>query len=239
MYPKITFTMTTFKRFKLFVTTMNSFLDTCLDRDLICKWIVSDDGSDPVYIKMMKTLYPFLTIVKNPGIGQAANLNNLFSLVDTEYFFHSEDDWLFKVKDNYIWKMMDVMFENPKIKNITLRYWEGGESAITSTGVPYNIHIYNPDVPKEEICKNDAWWCGYTLNPGMQHKPTVDLLGKYDEALNPHKRNWDRPQAIKYSELGLKRGNLLNPNYIEHLGDSQSAYTIRVRENANKPFKTS
>lgn len=224
-YPNITFTCTTFNRLPLFLKTMDSFLETCLDKDLITEWIVSDDGSKDQDLQVMKNLYPFLAIHRNPKRGQASNLNNLFSKVNTEWFFHCEDDWLFNIKDNYIRKLFDIVLENSDIKNATLRHWEGGVERKTISGMKFNIHVHNPDVPRREHEKNDAWWCGYTLNPGLQHRPTIDLLGKYNES-EIVKRTWDRPQAQMYFALGFKRANLLG-HYIEHIGDNQSAYKFR------------
>lgn len=226
-YPEITFTMTTFDRHHLFTKTIDSFLSTCLDLDLINRWVISDDGSPQSDIDKMKKSYPFFEIHKNPGKGQASNINNLFSLVETEWFFHCEDDWLFIKKDNYIRKLFDIAFDNPTIKNITLRYWVGGEvESETVSGFKYNIHDYLPSKKFEESLDTDWWWCGYTLNPGLQHLPTIKKIGKYDESMPLNSRKWDRKPAIKYYELGYKRGNMLD-KYIEHIGDKESAYTKR------------
>lgn len=226
MYPQLTFTMTTFNRYRLFQKTLDSFLSMCLDKDLISSWIISDDGSSEEDLQKMQNNYPFLQIYRNPGKGQASNLNNLFSKVETLWFFHCEDDWLFRVKDNFLRKAMDIALENEDIKNITLRHWIGGEERKTANGMRFNVHVYNPDALQREICKTDAWWCGYTLNPGIQNKMTVDLLGKYDEKFPIDRRQWDREQARMYFHLGLKRANLLG-NYIEHIGEEKSAYKLR------------
>lgn len=226
-FPKITFTMTTYQRLQLFLRTMESFMSTCMDRDLIQEWIICDDGSSDRDLETMKNKYPFLTIIRNPGAGQASSINHLFSKVRTMYFFHCEDDWLFRIPDHYIRKCMSVMFHDPYIRNVTLRYWETGIAEMTSDGIEYYLHKYDPTVPKEDGFKTNSWWYGYTLNPGLQHKPTVDELGKYDES-DTCKRHWDKKQAKIYLLKGYKTANLTAP-YIEHLGDGCSAYKIRMR----------
>lgn len=235
-YPKIDLTITTFKRRDLFERTMDSFLDTCLDLNLINRWLVGDDGSSSQDLFLMKSKYPFLIICNNPKQGQASNVNNLFSKVGTEWFFHMEDDWLFVKRDNYIQKLFDIVFEDELIRNATLRLWKGENSQKTKTGVDYFVHDFLPlsryqiknmtEEERRKVNQADAMWCGYTLNPSLQHKATVDRLGKYDENFDIKKRSWDRQNAIKYYEIGFKRANLLD-KYIEHIGEENSAYNIR------------
>lgn len=243
MKMKINITLTTYKRRNLFEKTMDSFLNTCLDLDLVDKWLVGDDGSSKEDVSWMKEKYPFLTIYQNPKKGQASNINNIFSQVETEWFFHMEDDWLFLKKDNYIRKLFDIVLHNDLVKNATLRYWTGDKKDIRETpnGISYFIHNYLPIRPsrmkqrlseeeKQRLYAADALWCGYTLNPSLQHKPTIDLLGKYDEGFDIKGRGWDRPVAIKYYELGYKRANLIDSQYIAHIGGgNSSAYEIRKR----------
>ena len=54
---KLTFTITTCKRFDLFEKTINSFLNCCLDIDLIDEFIGVDDNSSKQDRKQMKKLY--------------------------------------------------------------------------------------------------------------------------------------------------------------------------------------
>jgi hypothetical protein len=205
---------------------MDSFLENCLDKGLISRWLVCDDHSSNEDIVEMKRRYPFLEIIKSPGRGQAASINHLFSQVETEWFFHCEDDWLFIKKDNFLQKLFDVAFDDYWIKNVTLRYWTGNLVKSKKTrGLAYNVHQYIPDQYAKAVWeKNDCKWYGYTLNPGLQHKPTVDKLGKYNIEYNINSRFWDRPPAVKYLTLGFKRANLLD-KYIEHIGEGNSAYS--------------
>lgn len=230
MYPNIVFTCTTFNRMDLFIKTIDSFLSTCKDKDLISRWLIGDDGSSEQDLQNIASLYPFVEIFRNPKKGQAANLNNLWSKVDTEWFFHCEDDWLFTRKDNYIRKLFDIIEKENNVRNATLRHWEGKTKLCRSKEArekfEYVIHHYDPDASLEESFCTDCYWCGYTLNPGLQHKPTINLLGKYDESINISSRKWDRPQAQKYYSLGLQRASLKG-HYIEHLGEYKSAYELK------------
>lgn len=228
-YPKITFTCTTFNRLPLFIESMNSFLDTCQDKDLISEWLVGDDGSEKSQIFQMQRRYPFIKVLTNNKVGQHSNLNSLWSHVKTEWFFHSEDDWLYLKKDNYIRKMLDIVLENENIKNVTLRNWTGGEIYKTNSGILFNVHKYTPDISHEENLKTNGKWFGYSIGVSLQHKPTLNILGEYCDLTSPKTRVWDKPIAAKYLCLGFKTANLCEGIYVKHLGEYKSAYNIRRR----------
>lgn len=218
-YPKITFTMTTGGRLELFFKTMDSFLENCLDQDIIKEWIISDDRSSDIDIKKMKAKYPFLKIYKSPQYGQPASLDFLFSKVKTEWFFHCEDDWLFIKKDYFIRKLLDIAFSDVRIKNIVLRYWQG--VFIKHKKLEYYMHIYNKDsignANEMEIGRkiNNWSWYGYSFNPGLQNTEVIKLLGKNMGKIED--RKWDQNTARKYLACGFKTANLTE-KYIEHIG---------------------
>jgi hypothetical protein len=219
--PKVTFTMTTGGRLNLFLRTMKTFHECCLDKDLITDWIISDDRSSNEDIHAMKQYYPEFTIHRSPKPGQAANLNNLFSKVKTEHFLHYEDDWETISKGHFIREMFDVMDADPKIKNVILRYWQG--PLIVKGDLRYRGHYFNRKLGLGMSAYSDTGWYGYSLNPGLQHLPTVQKLGKYDEDFDITDRYWDRPQAKKYMAMGLRRANLCR-EYVKHIGELRSAY---------------
>lgn len=223
--PDMTFTITTSQRIDLFIKTMDSFLDKCKDVYLIKRWICSDDRSNEKDFREMQRLYPFMEFYKSYKPGQAANLNNLFSRVETPIFFHSEDDWLYVREGEFLTEMYQVMMSDSRIRNVILRFWDC--MYIKDDDLEYRMHIfYNKckikDIsPDDLIAKADMAWFGYSLNPGLQHTETVRKLGKYDETTKIEGdwgRYFDRPQAQKYLDMGLKRANL-NENYVEHIGE--------------------
>ncbi len=119
----ITVTMTTCKRFRLFVDTVNSFLSCCLDlfspspaggETLIYEWLVVDDNSPEDERIKMKELFPFITFVyKTPDQkGHSESMNLILSRVTTPYVFHLEDDWLFFRKERYFERCLATLNEN-------------------------------------------------------------------------------------------------------------------------------
>lgn len=213
-YPKVTLTMTCGRRLGLFVRTMRSFLDCCLDLDLIDRWVLNDDRSSREDIAFIATEFPQFEIHQANRPGQAAAINNLFSMVETEYFFHLEDDWYFLRKAHYIRECYDIMQNHNRVRNVVLRKWM--PVFVKDGELSYYVHVYDKSrsAPEEYLVTDCTWW-GFSLNPGLNHKPTIDELGPYDETLES--RIFDKPIAKKYWELGYLRANLVEPSMF-HMG---------------------
>lgn len=217
--PSVTFTMTAGRRLSLFRRTMDSFLANCLDQDLICRWLVSDDRSSPDDVRLMREAYPFLEIRRSPKAGQPASLNYLFSLVGTEWAFHVEDDWEFVCPGHFIRETIDIAQSDPRLRNVIVRGWDG--IRIIDDGREFIGHYFDDHARRQRGTATDCWWYGYSLNPGLQHMPTVRELGPYDEAAV--NRKFDRPAAVKYREMGLLRASTVT-GYVKHIGESNPAW---------------
>ena len=137
----IILTMTTCKRYILFEKTINSFINCCLDKDLINKWYIVDDNSSEEDREKMKTNYPFIEFVfkTTEQKGHALSMNLIRNyIIENKYKYqiHLEDDWLFYKKLNYIQDSLKIMnvdtfdfiepnntykiqqYENKKIKQV-------------------------------------------------------------------------------------------------------------------------
>lgn len=221
-YPKVTLIMTSGKRPELFIRTVESFLENCLDRDLIKEWICCDDDTDKKSLDRIKRKYPFIKIYPSPNHNQASSLNFLLSRVRTEWFLQTEDDWQFIKKDNFIRKMFDIAFDDEKIKSVGLRFWEG--IFVKSNDLEYRVHAYLPDEKGDGGWKNNWGWYGYSLNPSLQHLSTIRKLGKYSEEIT--ERGFDKEIAKGYYDSGYRVANL-NGEYIRHIGEAKSLYGLK------------
>ena len=219
----MTFTMTSGRRLGLFIRTMDSFLANCLDLDLIKNWVVCDDRSSREDLLTMRRRYSFIEFVQARQPGQPASLNRLFSLAETEWFVHWEDDWLTCRRGHFLRQALDIAHADPRNRNVVLRGWQGVH--IQDGPVSYNGHVYCPKGSAIHYRQTDWFWYGYSLNPGLQHKPTVEMLGAYDEAATT--RDFDKAAARKYRDLGLRR---VNPpeRYVEHIGEDNAAWEIKA-----------
>ena len=217
IYPNIAYTMTMGRRMGMFMRTRRSFMDCCMDQDLISEWIVNDDGSSPEDLAFSKEQFPFLRITSATRMGQAAALNNLFRKVTTEYFYHNEDDWHYTRKGHFIRECLDIAHNHHRVRNVILRQWS--PIFVKDGGLEYRVHLFDPflkPLDSEKCAQNaDRRWFGYSLNPGLQHLPTIRQLGEYDE--NIVSRKFDRSIARRYWQCGYLRANL-SSRYIFHLG---------------------
>jgi glycosyltransferase involved in cell wall biosynthesis len=226
-YPKITLTCTSGRRHALFERTFDSFMANCKDQDLIERWIVSDDGSTEGEFEAMQERYPHIEFHRSPKQGQPASLNFLFSEVQTDWFFHMEDDWEFIKPGRFIRKLFDIAACEKMVLAPTLRKWKPLKPEYlkkTRGGTWYVMHKYQPGLDDDTIAATDSSWFGWSLNPGLQYKPLMDEFGPFEETDKPTTRFWDRPHAQKYHTLGYRRANIYD-NYIRHIGD-ESLYSI-------------
>jgi len=226
-YPKITLTLTYVNRRDLLKKTLESFLDCCLDLDLISRWIIGCDGTPKKDIDWIKKNYPAFEIVESEGYGQANNLRTIFPMVKTDYFFHLESDWLFVKKDNFIRKSFDIINSDYRIHEVTLRYWQG--MIVKQPGLEYRMNIYHPDIEHPEA---NTTYYGYTLNPGLRVTETVKKLLPYIDT-DIHNRSWDRAPAREYYEQRLRVANLPD-KYIEHTGEGENSVNMNINSHLLK-----
>lgn len=107
----LTFTVTTCKRYNLFVKTINSFIHCCKDIELIDRWICIDDNSSEEDRKNMKLNYPFFEFYfkTEKEKGHAVSMNVIKKMVTSPYILHIEDDWMFIDKSNIIKDSLDIL----------------------------------------------------------------------------------------------------------------------------------
>ena len=215
----VTATITTCRRRILFEQMLNSFLQCCEDVGRIDRWIVVDDGSSPDDIEQMQDRYPFLEIVtKGPGRqGHAASLNVLRTMVDTPYWLHLEDDWLFLLPDRYVTRALDTLAVEPQVAQVLFNrnYAEtlddhrlvGGEPRTAPGGTDYRVHDYvDPGSPAfaavlEDLApgeRTNRHWPHFSLRPSLMRTPAIVDLGFFAE----NNSGFELDMAHRYAAAG-------------------------------------
>lgn len=227
--PLITLTMTTCKRFDLFEQTMNSFLRCCKDLHLITRWLCIDDNSSEEDRIRMTEKYPFFEFYfKTPQEkGHANSMNILLSQIDTPYFFHMEDDWLYYREYPYLTKLLEVVNQNHMYGQalVNRNYAElpqdviikGSTKYTTKEGTSYLVHYHQENY--EEFAKvyghgpNCAYWPHYSLRPGLNKTHVIKSIGNYRNDVN----HFEMEFAYRYITQGHVTAFLNNVS-CKHIG---------------------
>lgn len=202
----ITFSITTCKRLDLFLNTMNSFINMCVDVDMIDRWICIDDNSSMCDRERMMWDYPFIEFYfKNKKErGHVNSMNMIRNLVNTKYLLHLEDDWLFIKKCHYIkpalhilnsktynfvsdggkmlyengHKIMQVIFNRTYNETLIRNVRIGGFIAETfSPKYRFVIHEHNSiQDPEKELIR----WPHFSFNPSLINMEALKNIGAFE-----------------------------------------------------------
>lgn len=199
----LTFTITSCKRLKNFIMTVDDFLNKCEDHYLIKEWICIDDNSDKEDIIVMKKKYPFFKfIIKNKNLkGHANSMNILMDNIKTKYVLQYEDDWILENKINirtiYDFMKDDIIQVKLLNENETKIYQNKEEFTISEKFNPlskynldiffsenlnlaekHNLEIYNKI--KNKQYEESYWWPGFTLNPSIYNLEILKKIGYFE-----------------------------------------------------------
>lgn len=245
-FPLVTLTITTCKRYDLFEKTINSILN-CFDIENVDEWLLVDDNSSPEDRKKMETLYPFFTFYfkNNTEKGHPQSMNIILNNVKTPYIFHTEDDWVFFCKDNYIAKLTDIINADFRIGQclINRNYAEtescidvkGGYFKMTNSGKRYYIHeFYSNEEQKNKFLqkyggnvKHSAYWPHFSFRPSLIKVNVLKQIGSFNENVN----HFERDYAYRYLNQGFI-SVFLEGIYSLHTGQLTSERTDETKLNA-------
>lgn len=159
-------------------------------------------------------------IYNERNIGQTSSIDKAYSLVDTEYIFHCEDDWEF-YDYSFIEKSLDILLTNDKIYTVWLRKYKNYK--VVRNHHPVEPQIYNNMYRKMGSFKERRnTWHGFTFNPGLRRLKDCKLLMPYSSYKNSPLTNCGGPeQALSnlYYEKGYISAITINENgYVRHIG---------------------
>ena len=247
----ITITMTTCKRFDLFERTVNSFLECCIDKDLITEWIVIDDNSSEKDREKMKELYPFINFIfkKTEEKGHVQSMNMFYDLVKTPYMFNMEDDWEFFYKDNYLTRCLKVLSLNEKYGQclVNKSYGEGNESFESIGGILHSFSgknyyfehhfINNENDTRQEIMKysnvlsktsftNQYYWPHFSFRVGLTKMSVLKDIGRFNSV-----NHFEMEYAYRYVNKGYTTV-FLDSIYCSHIGRRTNEINDKTKPNA-------
>ena len=212
---KVTVVFTSCGRFNLLKKTLESFMrfNTYPVEKII---IIENSGileSKEVLERIVKKYEDnFQIIVNDTNIGQVASIDKAYGFIETEYIFHSEDDWEF-FDSNFIEKSIDVLNEDPKIININLRVRFDGERGSMHPLEPFTKQTKNGTIYHEYTRDYLNEWHGFSWNPGLRRLSDYNLIKPYI--------NYNNEQGVgqKYRDMDY-RSACLEKFYCKHIGQN-------------------
>ena len=242
----ITFTMTTCKRLDLFIPTMNSFLNTCLDANSICRWLVVDDNSSEEDRKVMQETFPFIEFYwKTPEEkGHARSMNIIRNAVTTPFFFHIEDDWVFYEKRFYLGECLEVLKTDETLGQCLINkgYAEtcddikllGGIPRETKSGHRFFEHEHSRTLVDQAMLykkygsgSNCWYWPHFSLRPGLNRTNVIKQF-EFDEQIGHFEMEYARKYSLQYKSAYLES------IYCRHIGKLTSEQSVINSYDLNK-----
>lgn len=248
---KMTLTLTTSKRLKLFVKTIKSFVEMCDDYHIINEIYHYDDSSsyeDRIEMfNLISQLFPKAKIIshyfepdsfidkkRHARIMRIWKDNLYFS--NNQFLFHLEDDWKFIRKFNLSDTIKILESPNVNYVGFSQQLRELPEKYNTEILGDFWMWIYDKDKPLQdnlfldstemESHPNPNYWCYFINWPHFSLRPGVHKVSELISMGNfsVDDVHFELEFALRYSK------NFVSFNHVEkivkHIGDELSSYDL-------------
>jgi len=229
--------MTSCKRYDLFLRTVNSFLICCKDIHLIDYFFCVDDNSSKEDRKNMITNFSFFKyyLKKEDEKGHLNSMNIIWDKLNElkpKYWIHLEDDWEFIKPCNYIEKSINflekykkdnihqILFNRNYGETIDCYNLTGGERIDNE----FLLHI--KDQPNL-TGRNCSYWPHYSFRPSVVNTDIILNIGNF----NSPNTFFEMDYANKYHNLGYKSA-FFNEITCLHIGRLTSEKHLNNKKNA-------
>ena len=237
--PQIIITFTTCKRLELFKQTVNSILNTWLDKEKIDYWYCVDDNSSKEDREYMIRNYSWIKyyMKSEDEKGHRASMNIIWEkLKDLKptYWIHMEDDFLFYKKMNYIEESIKglELTKEDNVKQILFNRNYGEtikDYRIIGHEVKNNNIVIHNNKEGTFGYNNCHYWPHYSFRPSLIDVETILKLGNYDS----NNTFFEMDYAKKWTEQGYKSGffNYLTNQHIGKLTSDKTTANAYVLNN--------
>ena len=111
--------------------TLNSFLNTCLDRSRIGRFLVVDAGLWAEDRAILLEKYRFLEFIRTPATEQPGDrLAHLQREIGGQFWLHLDEGWQFFAQESYISRLTGVLAAEPDVYQVAINF----EDAVAPTG---------------------------------------------------------------------------------------------------------
>ena len=213
---EVTLVITSCGRVDLLEKTVESFFK--YNTYPIKRTLIIEDGDIEDFSDVERHIVGDYEIIKNEtNLGQYASLDKVYSMVDTEWLFHCEDDWEF-LNEGFVEASLDI-FDSWEHDFPCFGPWVCHTKIIKTKGKRLESKIYKTKKGmKYQIINSGIAMGGYTLNPGLRRTSDCMLEHPYNEIEDD---TVDREKIL--SQRYIKKRNfravhIVDTEYCRHLG---------------------
>jgi glycosyltransferase involved in cell wall biosynthesis len=224
--PRITFVMTACGRPDLMEKTLDSFFK--FNTAPIDRFIITEDSADPeIFIECKKLNDKKYNnklefIFNEKKLGQARSIDLAYSMIDTEYIFHCEEDWEF-YGNEFIEQSISILEADETVLQAWIRPKSDGILNDISKDVYHISGIGVRDVlPKSFMVKGGA--------PGGKDLIIRDYMGF---SWNPGVKRLSDYKLLKNGYSGIREEHLIDTYYRSH---SKGFKVVSLSENDEQGF---
>lgn len=234
------------RRINMLRETLMSFLN--FNKYLIQELIIVNDSGEAKYqneiietcgfAETHQTVKKLTLIFNEINVGLMRSIDIGYKYIDTEYFFHAEDDWKLTAP-GFIEKSMALMKARPEIEEVWPQLYnihDAEPEVLSAGGVHYRLvtmfHLKGQDGP--------YGWHGFSTAFSLKRLSDYKKIGEYCKV--PFVGNiWQREQAIgeQYRLKGYRtavitdsKGNV--QNFATNIGYGKSEYKFGTENDGRK-----
>jgi hypothetical protein len=218
MHDAVTLVITSCGRQDLLKRCLDSFF--AFNTHPVAGAVIVEDGGAYGINDFATQYHPQVTLIyASQRIGQIKAIDLAYSLVDTPYIFHCEDDWEFHAA-GFIEKSLAVLEQHQKVCQVWIRALDDTNNHPLQTlthhahGVPFRLL---------ETHFRDMWH-GFSFNPGLRRLSDYREIGPYSRhtIFNPARPGRsERAIGKLYQEGGFVAAILADNDgkgYVKHTG---------------------
>lgn len=221
----VTIVVTSYNRPHLLRKTLESFVKHNTYPNVKC--IIIEDSGNQNINDFAPSICPFpVTCIYNESnIGQVASIEKVYSMIDTPYIFHCEEDWEF-YSPGFIEKSFDVLEKDPSVITVWLRAHSDVNGHPIESKDQGGYRYMESDTSRHP-------YYGFTFNPGLRRTSDYQCVAPWKETCSrPHfdDKEWlfEPDIAILYKSRGYRAAILTNPHgFVRHIGWTESTNPIQ------------
>lgn len=213
----LTIIVTSCDRFDLLERTLDSFF--ALNKYPYEAFHIHNDSVNGVPMAIIQK-YSDKNITWHSGTkrGLSASWDYLVGLVETEYLFSIEEDWLFDGNPNFIEDSINLLEFNEGITQVWIRSEKDHNHPLSKE--VFHLHINKKKILFKEV-KHIKDWCGFSFNP------SVRVLSRWKKWFPNGIAGKDEIELSRDLYYGYSAVSLVNSS-IRHIGGGRHSKGFKI-----------